>query len=444
MSPLRFRLSPFVFCAVSSIVLSQVAAANTLCVNPNVAACYAKIQAAVDAASNKDVITVASGVYKEDVVIGKPLSLLAGPTPTVIDATGLSNGFFVDGYDNPGLQHVTISGFTVKNAQWEGILVVSASDVSIRGNTVLNNDKAGPVFTGATTGCPGQPAFETDETGDCGGAIHLIGTSRSTVSGNITVGNADGILISDETAESHDNMILRNIVVGNPLDCGIVIASHPPVGHTAPPFAAHFGITNNTVAENLSSKNGVKVGGAGVGLFSDGNGQGRVSGNVIIHNTLTGNGLPGVALHTHVGPAFGLPADDMGGNMIIGNFIAGNGADFGDTATPGPTGININSGGGGSPVYGTIISQNEIRDEQVDVAVSTPTHVEVHLNNLMGGNVGVANVCTLDSAPCGGTVDASENFWGCAGGPGNIGCSTTTGAGIFTTPWLDNPFGDAP
>lgn len=36
--------------------------------------------------------------------------------------------------------------------------------------------------------------------------------------------------------------------------------------------------------------------------------------------------------------------------MIIGNYIAGNGADTDDTATPGPTGINISSGGGGSPV----------------------------------------------------------------------------------------------
>ena len=87
-------------------------------------------------------------------------------------------------------------------------------------------------------------------------------------------------------------------------------------------------------------------------MFSDGAGRGRVSDNVIIQNRLTNNGLGGVALHTHVGPAFGLPADDMHGNMIIGNFIAGNLPDQFDTATPGSVGININSGGGGSPVRG--------------------------------------------------------------------------------------------
>jgi hypothetical protein len=350
----------------------------------------------------------------------------------------------VDGFDNPGLKSVTVAGFTVQNALWEGILVVSASDVIIRDNRIVNNDKAGPVFTGATTGCPGQPAFETDETGDCGGAVHLIGTAHSTVSGNSMWGNADGILISDETAESHDNLVIHNSVTDNPLDCGIVLASHPPVGHTSAPYAPHFGIVHNTVSENISAANGVQVGGAGVGLFSDGNGQGRVSGNVVSQNELTGNGLPGVALHTHVGPAFGLPADDMSGNMIVGNFISGNGADNADTATPGPTGININSGGGGSPVYGTIISQNVITNEQVDVAVNTPADLQMHLNDLLGGNVGAANVCALDAVPCVGGIDATNNYWGCPDGPGSKGCTTSSGPGIRTTPWRRKFIAESP
>src|ERR1017187_4262971 len=406
----RFRPSPVVFCAVLFAALSQTATAKTLCVDPRSQLCYAKIQSAVNAASNNDVIDVARGTYNEDVVIGKPLSLIgAGADTTVIDATGLSNGIFVDGFDNPGLNNVTVAGFTVKNALWEGVLIVSASDVTIRNNTLVNNDKAGPVFTGATTGCPGQPAFETDETGDCGGALHLIGTVRSIVSDNLMSGNADGILISDETAESRDNVLIHNIVTNNPLDCGIVLASHAPAGHTSPPFAPHWGIDNNTVAENLSASNGVQVGGAGVGLFSDGNGQGRVSGNVIIRN-----------------------------------FISGNGADSGDTATPGPTGININSGSGGSPVYGTIISQNVIRNEQVDVAVNTPAELDMHLNELLGGNVGAANVCALDSVPCVGSIDATNNFWGCPAGPGGKGCTTISGPSILFTPWLQNPIGNNP
>lgn len=446
MYPARLGRWPIVCCAVLFATFSQVAAANVLCVNPSAShGCYGKIQSAVNAASNNDVIEVAAGTYKEDVVIWKPLSLLGvGGDRSIIDATGLANGIFVDGFDHPGLNNVTVAGFGVKNALFEGILVVSASDVTIRDNEIEDNDKSpGLLFTGKPQGCPGQPAFETDETGDCGGALHLIGVVQSIVSGNSILGNADGLLISDETGESRDNLVIHNIFKDNPLECGIVLASHPPTGHTSPPFARHHGVDHNTVAENVSTGNGVTIGGAGAGLFSDGMGQGRVSGNVIIRNELKGNGLTGVALHTHVGPAFGLPRDDMDGNMIIGNFIARNLADFGDTATPGPTGININSGDGGSPVYGTIISGNVISEEEVDIAINTPAEVDIHLNDLLGGRVGVADVCALDNSKvCTGSIDARENFWGCPAGPGGSGCTTASGSNIRFNPWLKHFIGD--
>ena len=378
----------------------------------------------------------APGTYAEDVVIGKPLSLIgAGAGSTVIDAAGLANGIFVDGLDNPGLQHVTVAGFTVQNALYEGVLLVSVSHVTIRDNHIVNNTQTPAVF-GSGPACKGQPAFETDESGDCGGGLHLIGVTYSIMAGNLLTGNGDGILISDETAESHDNLLIDNNASNNPPECGIVLASHPPMGSAPPNFASHYGVNRNTVAANIVSKNGVTVGGAGVGLFSDGEGSGSVSANLIIGNVLTGNGIAGVALHTHVGPNFGLPADNMNGNIIIGNLISGNGPDTDDTATPGPTGININSGGGGTPVQGTVISQNVIKNEQVDIAVNTPTEVDAHFNDLLGGYVGVANVCAFDSSPCTGSIDATNNFWGCAAGPGGSGCATTSGSEITFTPWL--------
>lgn len=437
----RFRPLLIASCAVSFAGFTLNLAAATHCVNPGGSdGCFSKIQTALSHSVAYDVINVAAGTYKEDVVIGIPISILgAGDSHSVIDATGLANGFVVDGYSHPGLHAVTISGFTVENAQFEGVLVVSASDVTIRDNHMNENDKFGPVFNPQGTACAGQPAYETDETGDCGGALHLIGTSGAIVAGNFMTGNADGILISDETAESHDNLIIHNTVTNNPLDCGIVLASHAPVGSTGPHFAPHFGVDHNTVTENISSDNGVQVGGAGVGLFSDGNGPGRVSLNVVIHNSLTGNGIGGVSLHTHVGPNFGAPADNMDDNMIIGNYIAGNLADSNDTKTPGRVGININSGGGGSPVWGTVISQNEITDEDVDIAVNTPATVNVHLNNLLGGHVGVANICAYDGQKCIGSLSATVNFWGCDDGPGHSGCSSVSGSNVRFYPWLQAP-----
>jgi hypothetical protein len=133
----------------------------------------------------------------------------------------------------------------------------------------------------------------------------------------------------------------------------------------------------------------------------------------------------------------------MDGNKIIGNFIAGNLADAFDTATPGRVGININSGDGGSPVRGTIISHNVIRDEDVDIAVNTPAEVDIHLNDLLGGKIGVADVCALDLAKaCTGSIDATENYWGCPAGPGGSECTTASGSDIRFTPWLHKPVDD--
>jgi parallel beta-helix repeat protein len=478
----RSSLCAFLLFLAAMTFMGRPASANTLCVNPTGShGCFKHIQDAVNAASANDIIQVEPGTYQEYVTIGKPLSLIGAganqpsfpgfsmppfgppsipplpPTPrggaSVVDAAGLPHGFFVDGFDHAGLNNVTIAGFTVENALFEGILVVSASDVTISNNNISNNDTTpGLAFTGAPTGCPGQPGdgtYEDDETGDCGGALHLIAAVDSIVSGNFMTGNADGILISDETGESTGNLLIHNTLLNNPKECGIVLASHDPMGSSPPDFAPHHGVNLNTVAQNISIGNGVQIGGSGVGLFSDGNGPGSVSGNVVVGNVLIHNGLGGVSLHSHIGPAFGTPADDMDGNQIIGNYIADNLADTADTATPGTVGININSGGGGSPVVGTIITLNVIQDEDFDVAVNTPAEVDLHLDNLLGGKVGVANVCNYDytlngfsgaSTYCNGTIDATEDFWGCATGPGSKGgCSSTYGANISFTPWLSTP-----
>jgi len=154
---------------------------------------------------------------------------------------------------------------------------------------------------------------------------------------------------------------------------------------------------------------------------------------VVINNKLTNNGLPGVAFHSHVGPAFGLPPDNLNDNIIVGNTISGNGADLFDTATPGPTGININSGGGGTPITGTVISQNVVKGETDDIVVNTPASVDAHLNNLLGKQTGI-------DAYGGATVNATENWWGCSGGPGANGCASVSGTGVLSTPWLTMPF----
>ena len=392
--------------------------------------CFSTISAAVAAASPGSVINVSPGTYKESVVIGKSLSLIGtNSNNTIIDATGLPNAIYVDGLGNPGLKDVRIIGFTLENANFEGLLVTNTTDLTVRSNHVRNNDVLLDIDSDT---CPGQPPFETGEDFDCGEGVHIMGVAFSTISNNLIENNSGGILMSDDTGQSHDNLLINNIVKDNPFDCGITLASHGPFG--LPPNSPHSGIINNTITLNQSIHNGYEEpgAGAGIGFFSDGSGAGLVHGNTASNNDLLNNGIPGIAFHSHVGPNFHLPADDLNDNRLINNHISGNGADTADTATPGPTGINLNSAGGGTPITGTVISGNRIDNEAVDIAVNTPAAVQIRLNNLLGGAIGVANLGD-------GTVNATLNYWGCFFGPGTKRCSTVSGPGVTFVPFLNTP-----
>jgi parallel beta-helix repeat protein len=213
-------------------------------------------------ASPGDTVKVAPGTYKEDVVIGKSLYLVGdNRNNTFIDASGLGNGVYVDGLDNPGLANVSVSGFTIQNANFEGILITNASFVTVFNTHLTHNDKSLNV---ETLTCPGIPAFETAEGFDCGEGLHLSGADHNTITNNLVENNAGGILISDDTGPVHDNLISANHVISNPDDCGITPASHPPFNAPTP-----YGVFHNTISGNESALNGLATGeGAGVGIFA--------------------------------------------------------------------------------------------------------------------------------------------------------------------------------
>lgn len=418
-----------------AVLVSEAASAATLCVNQNPqSGCYTTIGAAIAAAAKGDTIQVASGRYAEDVHIVRSVYLIgAGAKSTAIDAKGLANGIFIEGINGaaaitPGsnaLMGVTISGFAVQNANFEGILVINASNVTLWGNLVKGNNRA--LNTSGLT-CPGIPGFETNEDADCGEGIHLIGVDHSTIANNTSIKNSGGILLSDETGPTNANVVQDNEISDNPFDCGITLASHTPAMITG--SSSSFGVFDNTIAGNESTENGFQVpgAGAGVGLFAPGP-LNKTYGNIVIGNTLTNNGLPGIAIHNHA-PTNNITLSD---NLITGNYIAGNGPDS-DVPTTVPTGISIL---GTTAISGTLITLNQMEKEAIDVAVNNAVApgaiVVMHLNNLLGrGAVGVAN---LGSGP----IDATENWWGCAAGPGGSGCTTVSGPNVTTTPFLGQP-----
>lgn len=416
-------------CGCLLLGFSHAATAANLCVNPSGASgCYKTIGAAVSAASANDQVSVGPGDYAEMVTVTKPLTLVGtgGAGATLINAHGLATGIYVDGLDNGGLTNVTISGFTVENANFEGLLVTNASYIVISSNHVTNNDQSLNFAAGT---CAGQPDFETNEGFDCGEGIHLIGVSYAMVANNEVDLNSGGILLSDETGQTYENMITSNSVHGNALDCGVTLASHSP--SPAASSKLPYGVFNNNIVGNSIIGNGLIGQGAGVGIYAPGPGN-LAYGNKVIGNILENNGLPGVALHNHAAPP-GAPGINMNGTVIMHNVISGNGADTADAATPGTAGINIFSI---APVYATEILENTIENEALDVVMNNPGAMDLHLNNLLGGGVGVANLGQ-------GLVNGMMNFFGCAGGPGAAGCTTLQGTSINATPWLSAPVASA-
>lgn len=397
------------------------ASAATLCVNPaGDGGCFSHIADAVGAASPGDIVNVKAGTYAEGLVITKALSLVGdGAT---IDATGKSQGIRVDGLSTQGLGGVHVSGFTVKNALLEGILVLNATGVTLSGNTVTNNNLA---LVGGS--CSQLPLYEPGEAQDCGEGVHLQAADHSIVTNNTIFGNSGGILISDDTGASHDNLVSFNTVMNNPYACGITMASHVPALSTG--VFVPFGVYHNTIYGNRSNRNGLAIGGgAGVGIFASIPGA-KSYGNVVVNNLVSENGLPGIAMHAHA------PQQNLNDNMIVGNTVVNNGQDTADAATAGPTGINLYSL---VPATGNIFSGNTIQNEAYDVVIKTPALVQVNFNALLGLRTGVDNLGA-------GAVDATENFWSCPGGPAIPGsCSFPAGGNVLAFPGLTQPIPSQP
>lgn len=188
------------------------------------------IEHAVHLAPNGGTVKVEAGTYAEGVIIRKPLTLIGLGHPTIDASTSSTgNGILLDG---PGASHSTVKGFTVMNAEFEGILAIGApppsgpvgkpiTGVVISSNTVENNDTG---FPAQADGECVPPAPEIP--GDCGEGLHLFTATWSLVTNNIVKDNAGGILLTDEFGPNHDNTVSNNTVLDNQFDCGITVVSH--------------------------------------------------------------------------------------------------------------------------------------------------------------------------------------------------------------------------
>ncbi len=270
-------------------------------------------------------------------IVAKHLILLGDHA--TIDASGKTNGIVV----GPGANGTTVDGFRVEHAIGEGILATQVRYVRISHNYVAYND------TGATSPSTYPPCLPQGEVpGDCGEGLHLQATSYSRVIGNRVVHNVGGILVSDDIAPSHDNVIAYNVASYNALDCGITLPSHTP----------GTGVYNNLIEWNTVMNNG----GAGVLFAAAAPGTGSHD-NVAIHNTISGNGEGGVQIHSHT------PSQNVNNNKVVQNIIGTNNTvgdpDAGVSST---TGVIVFSAV--VPVTGTIVRFNSISNNTIGIWLS--------------------------------------------------------------------------
>jgi copper-binding protein NosD len=354
-------------------------------------AAHKTISGALKAAPPWSTVVVCPGTYHEQVAITKPVSLRG--KHAVIDQKGVTPTFVAD---VPGVgklpifagvvivsSHVSLRGFVVRNALGEGVLAAGLNGtikgVSISHNAVVHNDLGGGVP-------PASDYFECQPSGpipgDCGEGVHFIAVAFSSVSGNLVARNSGGILLTDETGPTHDNVIANNNVTRNVDDCGITVPGHNPnalsaSGKRQPTVA---GVYRNLIVHNRVVGNGTKGEGAGV-LFANASAGTASYGNVVLGNYIAGNGLSGVTMHAHtLAPG---QFEDLNGNKVIGNAIgtnnlAGDGLD-GSVSDLKTTGVLVFSGG--TPVH-VVVAHNRIFDNQIGIWLSAPVHAAgLHTNH---------------------------------------------------------------
>ena len=212
---------------------------------------YRHINQAIHAAPRGGRVVVCGGTYKVQAVVTKSLALV-GRRGATIDAKGqkpiskkLPGGSGVVVF---GAKNVEVTGFTVKNAGFDAILVARSRRVLVSHNLLKNNGDVGVDFNGSSDSLATHNLAEFNQGG--------------------------GFLIADDLGPTHFDPVTWNKATRNPGGCGVIIAGHSTAG-----------VWGNYVAHNLITFNGLnhKQPGADVVIATEVKGE-RVSDNDVADN----------------------------------------------------------------------------------------------------------------------------------------------------------------
>ena len=170
---------------------------------------YLTIQEAINAAEPGDTINVKAGVYYENVVVNKSVSLLGeARETTIVDGGGNGHVVFVEA------NNVTVSGFTLRNSGLgsinpsSGVVLRFSNNCLVSDNIVVGNQYGVWLSSSDNNAIVGN--IVANNTGVYG--VRLYKSKNNNVSHNLVVDNNYGIYVY---ADSDFNVIKHNNVSGN-------------------------------------------------------------------------------------------------------------------------------------------------------------------------------------------------------------------------------------
>jgi len=211
---------------------------------------YSTISAAVDHASSGDTVLVKSGVYHENLLINKSLTVIGEDSQNtiVIGTGGVERGkstVFTLAAD-----HVRISGFTIESLDYSTAsdyatgISVEGDDCTITGNNICNT------YYGIFCSLQSSTTISDNNiTGNFKDGIRFCGGSLNEISENNISGNAkSGIAI-----EGYSNTISRNNIINNNIGVGIASSYSLVFGNVLTGNSnsgLYFASSNNTISTN--------------------------------------------------------------------------------------------------------------------------------------------------------------------------------------------------
>ena len=166
---------------------------------------FDKIQDAINAASNGDIIYIYNGIYREHISVVKNITIEGESKEKVIlDCSGEGHGMTIES------SGVSISQLTIKNTTqgYYGIKLDGISSCNIR-NCNLSGNYGGIYFYSSSNVLLSRNTFSFDNYG-----ILFIGSSHNTIRENFFINNSHGVYLGSDTSY---NIFSYNSFINNSL-----------------------------------------------------------------------------------------------------------------------------------------------------------------------------------------------------------------------------------